>query len=147
MRFASSHVILLAVLTVLPSGVRAGGDEEDALVTAGNELRRKGRDAEALEQFRKAVALRRSPRSLAQAGLAAQAVGLWLEAEASLTEALDAADDPWIGKWREVLDESLRAVRKHLATLVVETHVPGAELWIDEQRVEELNPNGNRVRA
>ena len=55
--------------------------EADALITKGVGLREKGRDEEALDVFRQALAKSPSARARAQVALAEQALGMWVLAE------------------------------------------------------------------
>jgi tetratricopeptide (TPR) repeat protein len=121
--------ILAAALMALPAVARAESSD-DAFVTAGLRLRREGRDREALEQFRRAEAIRPAPRTLAQIALAEQALGQWVEAEKDLRKALAQPDDPWIATHQETLKTALLTVEKHLGTLEIQSNVDG-ELWLN----------------
>jgi tetratricopeptide (TPR) repeat protein len=131
-RSSSSWLVGCAVFLALAGAARA--DDAESLVRQGIELRKQGKDAEALERFRAARAIEPTPRAAAQVGLAEQALGRWLDAEEHLREALSAAGDPWIGKNREALEGALALVGKHLGWLEVTTDAPGAEIWIDGER-------------
>ena len=96
-----------------------GGDGADALIRHGVDLRRQGKDQEALEEFRKAYALGKGPRALAQVGLAEQALGRWANAEADLEQAIASTSDPWIRKNGSVLNAALDGIRRHLGSLDV----------------------------
>jgi hypothetical protein len=139
----------LALVAVTTSvSARAQDADPDALVSHGIGLRREGRDAEALGEFRQAYAARASPRTLAQIALAEQALGRWLDAEADLLRALGAADDAWIALHRALLEQGLTEIRKQLGWLEVTADVEGAELWIDGVRVATLPaPQPIRVPA
>lgn len=102
----------------------------DALVAEGLELRRQGRDAEALERFTRAHEESGAPRALAQMGLAEQALGRWLDAERHLDEAI-ATDDAWIAERRPLLTEALVAIRARLASVDASASVQGAELYLN----------------
>jgi tetratricopeptide (TPR) repeat protein len=108
------------------------------LLNQGVQLRRDGKDEEALRVFRRAYEGWPSPRVLAQIGLAEQALGQWTDARRDLVRALEGHDDSWIKKNESVLREGLRAAETHLGALVVESDVPGAELWIQGARVATL---------
>jgi hypothetical protein len=112
---------------------QARGQEADAeaLTKQGLELRRQRRDAEALDAFRRAYALKPTPRTLAQIALAEQAMGSWLSAEADLGEALQAADDPWIAPHRGALLEGLATIRSHLGSIEVIADAPHADLSVN----------------
>src|SRR5262249_54024680 len=79
MRRSSSSALLLLALIAAPRWLRADS-AADALVAEGVELRRTHRDEEAYERFRRALAIADSPRTHAQLGFAAQALGRWVEA-------------------------------------------------------------------
>jgi tetratricopeptide (TPR) repeat protein len=95
--------LVVALLTV-PAPARA--EDANGLIKQGIELRRAGKDQAALEQFRRAYDLTPTPRALAQMGLAEQALSRWIDGEAHLTKALEAAQDSWIAKYRETLEGS-----------------------------------------
>ena len=109
------------------------GPTDEALLTRGIELRKEGRDAEALAAFERAYALRASSRAIAQIALAHQALGHWLDAERGLIQALRDSGDPWIARQRTHLEEGLATVQAHLAWLDVESNVAGAEVWIGRE--------------
>ena len=102
----------------------------EAAIKRGVELRRAGKDQDALEEFRKAYAQARSPRALAQIGLAEQALGRWVDAEGDLEEAMRSKSDPWIRKNATVLNGAVEVIRRHLGSLEV-IGPAGAELRID----------------
>src|SRR6185295_4814823 len=82
-----------------PAHDKEGGSADDeVMLRRGVDLRRQGRDEEALEMFRAAFRLRATPRARAQMGLAGQALGHWVEAEADISAAIGAHDDPWIAR-------------------------------------------------
>ncbi|MFO0650171.1 MAG: hypothetical protein U0326_28375 [Polyangiales bacterium] len=97
----------------------------------GVELRRSGHNDEALVEFEAAYGLRREPRTAAQLGLASQAVGRWLRADALLREGLAAPDDPWITRNRAALDGALSVVGRHLATVELLGDVAGARVRVN----------------
>ena len=89
-----------AIGCVLASAPTAGaaGDEEDALIRRAIELRKQGNDRGALEELQRAYGIAQSPRAAAQLGFAEQAVGIWLQAEEHVREALGEPGDKWIRK-------------------------------------------------
>lgn len=111
--------------------------ESEALVRQGLELRRQGKDQEALDHFNKAYASEKTARTLAQIGLAEQALGRWVEAESHVTSALAATAEPWIRKNRAVLTTALRAIQRHVGSLEVIGPV-GAEVRVNDHTVGEL---------
>ncbi len=133
MRIVVTCAMSCALLAAAPAVAQdaAAPSEADALVAEGLELRRQGRDDEALERFARAYELGGGPRALAQRGLAEQALGRWLDAEQHVAGALAAADDPWIAQRRPLLEEALDAIRGRLASVEVSASVEGAELFLN----------------
>ena len=130
-----------------PDGGRPdGAGDAETLTKRGLELRRERRDAEALQQFRHAYTLQPSPRLLAQIALAEQALGRWIDAASHLHESLGATD-PWIDRNRGLLESGLAAIEGHLGRLEVVADAPGAELWVNDARVEGLPTASVRVEA
>jgi hypothetical protein len=114
-----------------------GGEGAEALIRHGVDLRRQGKDQEALDEFRKAYAQAKSPRALAQVGLAEQALGRWVSAEADLEQAVANKSDPWIRKNASALNAALEGIRRHLGSLDV-IGAADAELRIDGRAVGTL---------
>ena len=128
-------IAVAAVLSAaaLSSPARADSHDDaeaDAAIKRGVELRRHAKDQDALEEFRKAYALVKSARALAQIGLAEQALGRWVDAENDLAEAMASKSDPWIRKNLSTLNGAVDVIRKHLGSLDV-IGPAGAELLID----------------
>jgi hypothetical protein len=118
-----------------PTSARAG-DEEEALIRTGLELRREHRDSEALTLFQRAYGLQATPKARAQIGLAEQSLGQWVAAESDLQAALD-TDDAWITRNRESLDQARWFVSAHLGWLIVSSNVQ-ASLMLDGANVGTL---------
>lgn len=127
-RWVIALATLLAGLSAPVGSARAG--EADDLVKQGLELRRKGRDAQALELFKRAHELAPGARTSAQLGFAEQALGMWTDAEVHLTAALGHGDDPWIKKNRAAIRKANDFVVSHLGTLDVWGKPDGAEVLI-----------------
>jgi hypothetical protein len=127
---------LVVGLMALSALVRA--DDVDAIVSRGVELRRQGRDTDALAEFKRALQLRDTPRVRAQMALAQQALGLWVPAEADLIDALVHKDDPWIEKNRATLSAALSAIQSHLGSLEIWGSPAGAEILVDMKEVGTL---------
>ncbi|MCC7385737.1 MAG: hypothetical protein IT384_28060 [Deltaproteobacteria bacterium] len=127
------HLTILAVLAgvglIAPRLARAEKPEIEALIKKGVGLRKQGKDQEALAVFKDAHAQSRSMQALAQVGLAQQALGQWLEAETSLSEALASAD-PWVAKRKQPLSAALSEVRGRLGSLDV-LGPAGAEITVN----------------
>jgi hypothetical protein len=136
-------VILMAALTV--AAVTEGGaraEDVESLVKKGVELRRQGKEREALELFQRAAKIKETPRVSAQMGFAEQALGKWVDAESHLKAALEAEKDPWISKNRAVIQEAQRAVALHLGSLEVWGEPAGAEILVDGQPAGALPSSG-----
>jgi tetratricopeptide (TPR) repeat protein len=122
---------LAIVALVWGIGGPALAGESDDLVKQGIDERRKGHDREALELFTRAHAIDGGVRSLAQIGLAEQALGMWPEAETHLRQALEHADDPWIKKNLAALRKSAEVVASHVGSLEVWGTPAGAEILVN----------------
>jgi tetratricopeptide (TPR) repeat protein len=131
---------LCVVTAVAAQAPLASADEADGIITKGTELRRQGRDAEALAEFQKAARMRKSARATAQIALAEQALGLWVDANQHLGQALEEGHDPWIKKNRKTLESALSTIQGHLCRIEVWGAPSGAEVSIDGKRVGTL-PN------
>lgn len=140
-------LVTIVLLLASPSMARAddGGSEE--YVQRGIDLRRVGRDQEALDAFQHAYAIGPTPRITAQIGFAHQALGDWVDAERGIEEALRAADDPWIARYREVLQQALAAVRRHLGTLYLEANVAQGELLLNALPSEPIPSSDQPLRV
>jgi hypothetical protein len=110
---------------------RAASEDVDTIVKHGVELRKQGKDREALAELQRAASIDRGPRVLGQLGLAEMAVGLWVPAADHLEEALGQAQDPWIAKNRAVLDGALKTIESHVGTVDVWGTPAGAEVLLD----------------
>jgi hypothetical protein len=113
-------------------------DEAERFMRQGIELRRAGRDEEALELFRRAESLQASPRGLAQMGLAEQALGRWVAADKDLASALQARNDAWVIKNRAVLESARTSVGNHLGRVTILGSPSGATVLINGQKAGTL---------
>ncbi len=124
--------LLIVAFTNTSRHAGAAGDPAELLIRQGVELRKKGKDAEAVERFQQAYDLAHTARAAAQLGLCEQALERWVDADAHLAEAL-ASSDPWIERKRTILEQSLNEVRSRLATVTVTGAPEGAVVRINEQ--------------
>ena len=139
-------VASIGALLVLASAAHAAQPSEvEDLIRRGGDLRKKGQDARALPLYQKAYELARTPRTAAQLGLVEGQLGYRLDAEAHLTEALTAHDDPWVARYRAVLEQQLRKVKSGIGEVVIAGSPEGAEAFVNGQRRGTL-PLGRPVR-
>lgn len=134
MKPRSPSVLLCAgALSLCAASARAqsAGDDLEARLQRGVELRRAHQDEAALAEFRAAWESSHAPRARAQMALAAQALGRWVDAEAFLADALTHADDPWLARNRATLERSMQGIREHLASLELRVNVAGAAVRVD----------------
>jgi hypothetical protein len=114
-----------------------GGAE--SLVESGIELRRNGRDEEALAVFSRA--LKQAPGSTRiKVHLAAtyQALGQWVEAERYLREAASNPDDAYIRRHRATIEKAYAFIEQRLGSLDVVGGPEGAELLLSGRPVGQL---------
>jgi hypothetical protein len=138
-------VCLLLTLTISTASAQdeGGGPSDSAaraagLIDEGVELRKAGKEREALAKFREAYELEATPRALAQMALAEKSLRSYVDAEGHFEDALADADDPWIAKNREALETAKSYVANQLAWLVVTTNVAKAQLSVNGTVVGEL---------
>jgi hypothetical protein len=135
-------VILLTWSTNAAAGRKnsepSDAGNESALIRKGLDLRQKGQDEAALQEFRRAYDLSKSPRSLAQIALAEQALGRWLEAESHLTEALTHTQESWISHNRKHLDQALNDIQGHLGSLELSGDAKEGTVKVDGVQVATL---------
>jgi hypothetical protein len=131
-------VVAAMTLVAVAAGAAPPSEEAEKLIQHGVELRRQGKNGEALSEFQKAYELAPTPRGQAQIALALHAVGDWLGAERGLEEALRTEDDPWIAQYRDVLEGALATVRAHLGRLSVAINAAAGELLLNGVAVHTL---------
>lgn len=137
-RFDLQIAIAVVVTACLLVGESVRADDYEAMIKHGVELRRNSQDREALAEFQRALAIKETPRVIAQIGLAEDALGLWLAAEEHLTAALKNESDSWIARNRAILQEALGSVADRLGSVEVWGEPPGAEVTIDGKAVGRL---------
>ncbi|MEP6653322.1 MAG: PEGA domain-containing protein [Myxococcales bacterium] len=91
-----------------------------------------------MKKFQEAYGVRKAPRTIAQIGLAEQALGRWVAADRHLHEALGVAMDPWIQKNRASIAEALRVISVHIGELDIVGTPGGAEVRVDGELVGRL---------
>jgi tetratricopeptide repeat protein/PEGA domain-containing protein len=113
--------------------------EIEPIVQRGIDLRRNGRDPEALAVFEGALA--RAPQSTRlSVHIAAthQALGHWVEAERYLSQALRRVDDPYIRRHRATLESAYQFVDSRLGSLDVAGGPAGAQLVLSGRSIGQL---------
>jgi tetratricopeptide (TPR) repeat protein len=126
-----------------PSPEAAPASPVDELVASAIQSREAGRDAEALELYRRASTLEPdNARVLAHLGATYQALGRWVLAHTYLSRALEHRDDAYIQRHRTELEEALGVVGEHIGFLEVYGAPDGAEALINGQLVATLPMTG-----
>ncbi len=125
------------VMIALAGPVQAKVDPE-ALIKDGIELRRAGRDADAVTKFEQAYEAAKTPRAAAQLGLCLQALARWAEADPMLAEALSSTKDPWVKKNRDTLKDALEQVKAKVGRVEIVGKPVGAEVAINGRVVGTL---------
>ncbi|MGE0784790.1 MAG: hypothetical protein AB7S26_03805, partial [Sandaracinaceae bacterium] len=137
----------LALLSTFGTNV-ALAQGSDALIEQGLELRRQGRDQDALVRFQQAYNIDHSARALAQIALAEQALGSFVEAELHLSQALAVTVDGWISSRRPALQEALGQIQAQLGTVELVGGANGAQVYVNGELRGTLPEAANlRVRA
>lgn len=114
-------------------GVQAETQED--LIKHGIDLRFAGDDEGAFRDFQKAMQMARTPKAVAQVGLAEQALGRWEDADVHLAEALRATNDPWVSKNRKTLEDALTVIKQHVARVEVVAEPAGADILVNGKKV------------
>lgn len=109
--------------------------ETQELVQEGIRLRRAGKDDQALSKFQRAYELVPTPRHAGQLGLCMQALGMWIDADRFLAEALEPLDNSWVNLNRETLKQSSEEVKAHIARIAVVGSPEGATVSINGRQV------------
>ena len=132
--FLKSAVVWVGLLSwTAPGYSRAAGphEEAEAAIERGVQQRKKGDDHQALKEFEQAYAIEKSPRALAQIGLAHMALGHWVEASNALEQALEPKGDAWIAKKRTILENAATQVDHHVGVVEIEGNPPGATVSLN----------------
>lgn len=106
------RTLLLLLALLAPRAALAQSPR--ALLREGAALRRERRAAEALDRFRRAWELTRSPEALAEIGLTEHDLARWSDAAEHLAAALATSGNPWIDAVRPQLQRVLDDARRHL---------------------------------
>jgi hypothetical protein len=120
--------------------------DAEKLIKRGTDLRRQGKDQEALPLFQKAYEIAATPRTAAQMGLCEMQLGYYLAAETHLTEAL-AGRNEWLTKYRSVIEQALRETQMQIGELLVSGSPSQAEVLVNGKRAGTLPLGAIRVPA
>ena len=126
---------------VRPASAQAVEDPE-ALIVQGANRRHLGDNQGAYRLFMRAYSARRTPKAAAHLGACEYEIGLWVEAETHITEALRAANDAWIDNNREPLVQLMNRLRSVLGRLEVVGRPTGAEVEVAGRTVGRLPLEG-----
>jgi len=107
----------------------------EALSKQGIELRRAGKDSDAIPRFKQAYELAASPKNAGQYGLCLLALSRWTDADFFLTEAIVAKDDPWIKKNRSVLKDASETAKSHIGRVEILGSPDGAKVIVSGRSV------------
>jgi hypothetical protein len=147
MRRLSRALLLLGAFAglaaVAPRRVAAQAVEDpDALIRQGVERRQLGDNQGAYRLFMRAYNVRRTARAAAQLGTCEFEIGLWVESEAHITEALRASNDRWIQQHWDELGDLMGRLRQVLGRLEVVGRPAGAEVEVAGRSVGRLPLEG-----
>jgi len=104
----------------------------DTLIQRGIELRRSGKDSEALRAFETAEGEdRHSIRLRVHLASTHQALGHWLEADVYLQGVLAEEKDPYVTRHRATLEKAAEFVGRHIGSVEVTGEPAGAEVRLN----------------
>jgi len=123
-------LVALFALSSVPT-LSFAADAAEVLIRRGVDKRRNNDNKGALPLFQEAFEISQKPRAAAQLGLCEQALEMWGEAEAHLSESLVSQTDTWVAAKRKTLETSLRDTRAHMARIVIEKAPDSAMIIIN----------------
>lgn len=110
----------------------------DTQIDRGIELRRRGRDEDALRLFQELQSRCPSPRMLAQVAMAEHALERWPAAWEHMHAVLATRDDSWVTSRRAALETLRDEILPHMARVSPTTDTSGAELVVNGTRAGAL---------
>ncbi len=117
-------------------------EDPDSLIREGVERRQVGDNQAAYRLFMRAYNARHTPRTAAHLGTCEFEVGLWVESEVHITEALRASNDRWIQQHWDELGDLMGRLRQVLGRLEVVGRPTGAEVEVAGRNVGRLPLDG-----
>jgi hypothetical protein len=146
---AASRTMGLAFLLTTAGLARvpdAHAADPEALIREANRLRNTGNDVEAYKLLIEAYTSLPSARTAGQLGLCEYALGMWIESERHLLEALRPQRDAWVEKNRKTLSDVVAAAQSHLSRIEILGSPPGTVVEIQGKSVGTL-PLAGPVRV
>jgi hypothetical protein len=110
----------------------------ESLIKKGSDLRRQGKDQLALPYYQRAYEVSPTGRTASQLGLCEMQLGYFPASAEHLHRALASDRDPWVDKYRAVLEQSFREVKTHITEVIVGGSPEGAEVSLDQKVVGHL---------
>jgi hypothetical protein len=106
-----------------------GRDASD--IERGVKLMNQSDFAGALDAFHSAREKSPTPESMARIALAEQGLKRWVDAEFHLRAALSQETDPWIKRYRPLLEDAVADIGKHLGSLDIQGSPDGGVVEVD----------------
>jgi hypothetical protein len=110
--------VLVAGAVVWSHAPALAQEDPETLIKQGLDLRRRGDPERAYGYFKRAYDLGNTPRAAAQLGLVECSLRNFVDSEHHLSEAL-AAKDPWVEKYRALLEDTRKKARAQLARVEI----------------------------
>jgi hypothetical protein len=130
MRRVMLRLVVVSVILCARNALGIAGEDPEALIRQGIELRKTGEDARAEGYFRRAYELAVTPRTAAQLGLVELAVEDYVHAQDHLEEALG-YQDAWILEHLTALKTSRDFARRHLFQIEITGAPPNATVTLE----------------
>lgn len=138
-RWATAGIVLLAVaFGASERPAWADPAEVESLIAQGNDLRRQGRDAQAVPLFKKAYDIDQTPRTAGQLGLVELAAGYPVEAADHIALALESPQHAWVAGHRRSLEKVLARAQAAIGEVAVSGSPVGAAVSVNGRSVGAL---------
>jgi hypothetical protein len=134
-RGGAAVIAVVAALIARSAAAETGGEQAEALIHQGVELRAHDQTASALPLFEKAYQLARTPRTAGQLGLCELELAKYVEAQRHLLEALASPDHPWIVKNKSILMRQLAAAAANVGELALTVSPEEADILLNGKPV------------